>query len=212
MSAVRDDEAATGGDRVDRPVAGPDGLRIRRAEPGDYAGFAATMETPKAVAGTLQLPYPSLDGWRERLARQDPAAFVVVAEMPAGPDAPLTIVGHAGLSPTGASARRRHAASLGISVRDAWHGQGIGHALLSAVLTQADRWMGLLRIELIVFVDNAPAIALYRRHGFEVEGTHRAHALKDGAYVDAYSMARLHPHPPSLPSRSHASPDGKASS
>jgi putative acetyltransferase len=40
---------------------------------------------------------------------------------------------------------------------------------------------------------------LYRRHGFVVEGTHRAYALRDGAYVDALSMARLHPRPPVLP-------------
>ncbi len=188
-------------DRSDRRDVGSEGLAIRRAEPGDYEGFAGTMATPKAVAGTLQLPYPSLDGWRERLAKQDPNAFVVVAEMRLGADGPTTIVGHAGLFPTGASPRRRHAVSLGISVRDEWQGRGIGHALLATVVAQADDWMGLLRIELIVFVDNAPAIALYRRFGFEIEGTHRAHALKDGAYVDAYSMARLHPRPPSLPSK-----------
>jgi hypothetical protein len=40
---------------------------------------------------------------------------------------------------------------------------------------------------------NAAAIALYEKFGFEVEGTHRRLAFRDGEYVDAYSMARLKP-------------------
>jgi L-amino acid N-acyltransferase YncA len=37
----------------------------------------------------------------------------------------------------------------------------------------------------------AVGIALYKKFGFEVEGTHRRLAFRDGEYVDAYSMARL---------------------
>jgi L-phenylalanine/L-methionine N-acetyltransferase len=40
---------------------------------------------------------------------------------------------------------------------------------------------------------NAIGIALYKKFGFEVEGTHRRLAFRDGEYVDAYSMARLKP-------------------
>jgi L-phenylalanine/L-methionine N-acetyltransferase len=35
------------------------------------------------------------------------------------------------------------------------------------------------------------SIALYEKFGFEVEGTHRRLAFRDGEFVDAYSMARL---------------------
>lgn len=70
---------------------------------------------------------------------------------------------------------------------------------MAAMCDYADRWAGILRLELTVFVDNAPAIALYRKFGFEVEGTQRAYALRDGEYADVYAMARLHPQPPVLP-------------
>jgi RimJ/RimL family protein N-acetyltransferase len=38
---------------------------------------------------------------------------------------------------------------------------------------------------------NAIGIALYEKFGFEIEGTHRRYAFRDGEYVDAYSMARV---------------------
>ncbi|MBI3369309.1 MAG: GNAT family N-acetyltransferase, partial [Burkholderiales bacterium] len=62
----------------------------------------------------------------------------------------------------------------------------------------ADGWAQVLRIELHVYTDNARAIALYRRFGFVQEGCHRGHALREGQYVDSYSMARLHPNPPRI--------------
>jgi len=71
-----------------------------------------------------------------------------------------------------------------------------GTALMQALCDCADRWMGVLRIERTVYVDNAAAIALYRKFGFETEGRHRGYALRDGRYVDALALARLHPSPP----------------
>ena len=38
---------------------------------------------------------------------------------------------------------------------------------------------------------NAVGIALYEKFEFEVEGTHRRFAFREGEYIDAYSMARL---------------------
>jgi len=37
----------------------------------------------------------------------------------------------------------------------------------------------------------AHAIALYRKFGFDVEGTHKAYALRGGRFVDVYAMARI---------------------
>ena len=69
---------------------------------------------------------------------------------------------------------------------------------MAALVDWADQWANLLRLELTVYTDNEHAIALYRRFGFVIEGTHRAYALRRGVYVDAHCMARLHPNPPAL--------------
>ena len=188
---------------TDRPRTPLDPLhfRIRAAEPGDYAGFHASMSSPKAFAGTLQLPYTSDEHWRKRLEAPSADGVLLIAEVrdPSRPDGAFEIVANAGLHPTAPSLRRRHAVMLGIAVRDDWQGRGIGHALMAALIDRADNWMNVLRIELTVFTDNASARAMYERFGFVVEGLHRAYALRAGEYADVYAMARLHPRPPTLP-------------
>ena len=183
-----------------RGSVGPDGLRIRHVEPADYEAVWASMNTPKAFGGTLQIPYTSRESWRKRIADMPSDATMLVAEVRV-PEAPggYEIVGNGGLHPFGPSLRRRHAMGLGMAVRDDWHGRGVGSALMAALVERADRWMNVLRIELTVYTDNDVARRLYERFGFVVEGTHRAFALRDGVYVDAYAMARLHPNPPTLP-------------
>jgi putative acetyltransferase len=62
---------------------------------------------------------------------------------------------------------------------------------MEAALDLADNWLNLTRIALTVYTDNKAALALYKKFGFEIEGTHRRYAFRDGGYVDAYSMARI---------------------
>jgi putative acetyltransferase len=68
----------------------------------------------------------------------------------------------------------------------------VGTALMEAGIDLAENWLNLRRIELEVFVDNTPAIKLYEKRGFEIEGTLHDYAFRDGEYVDSYIMARLH--------------------
>jgi putative acetyltransferase len=55
----------------------------------------------------------------------------------------------------------------------------------------ADNWLGLTRLDFRVYVDNASAIVLYEKFGFEIEGSHKRFAYRDGEYVDVHIMARL---------------------
>ena len=80
---------------------------------------------------------------------------------------------------------------MGIGVRDSVRRRGVGTALLRAILELADNWLDLRRLELTVFADNEPAIALYERHGFVREGLMSAYAFRDGSYVDTLLMARV---------------------
>ena len=175
--------------------AAPVVTEYRRAEPRDAEALAQFMADPAVFAGLLQLPYPGVEGWRKRLEsrahEQDQLHLLALAEG--------VVVGSAGLHSLAWTPRRRHVAGLGISVAAAWQGKGVGDELMRRLLEWADSWAGYLRIELTVYVDNARAIALYRKHGFVEEGVNRAHALRDGVYVDSLMMARLHPRPPQLP-------------
>ncbi len=78
-----------------------------------------------------------------------------------------------------------------MGMHDEFQGRGIGTALLAGLIDLADDWLGLRRLGLEVDVDNAAAIALYRRFGFETEGRHLDFAYREGAYHDAFAMARL---------------------
>jgi ribosomal protein S18 acetylase RimI-like enzyme len=84
----------------------------------------------------------------------------------------------------------RHSGVLGMGIAASHRGIGIGSRLLDATLAVAIAG-GLTRIELHVLVDNEPAIALYRRFGFETEGTCRHYLRQDGTYRDALLMAKL---------------------
>jgi len=166
-----------------RPL--PKGLTIRAREPTDWQEIAALMELPKVRWGTLRLPFTRKDQWRKLLENPPEERTGVVAVFDG------CIVGSADVFQY--KGRRRHVGDLFVAVHDDFHGRGIGSGLMAALVDVADNWLDLKRLELKVNVDNAPAIRLYQKFGFEVEGTHRADVFRAGQYVDSFFMARLRP-------------------
>jgi putative acetyltransferase len=158
---------------------------VRGREPDDIEALTELLNTPSVLAGTLQLPYRSV-AWRRAQLVDDANAYHLVAEIDG------RVVGSAGLHAE-PSPRRRHCAGIGLAVHEAYQGQGVGTALLTALLDLADNWLGLRRLELQVYTDNDAAARLYEKFGFQIEGTARRFALRGGVYVDAYSLARLRP-------------------
>lgn len=161
-------------------------LTIRRLEPADYAALHRIFSGERVIWGTLQLPAPSLENWRKRLAEPPEGMFGLVACRAED------VVGQVDLYTT-ARPRRRHAGQIGMAVRDDCQGQGVGTALLRAALDLADQWVDLRRLELEVYADNAPAVRLYQKFGFGVEGALVQYAYRAGQYVDVYTMARFRP-------------------
>ena len=142
-------------------------IHIRRANAKDAAAYARIMAENDVFANLLQMPYADEEAWRQRLSDSTALGkpeIGLVAELEG------EVVGTAGLHPSGAAVRRRHAMTLGISVTRQAQGNGVGRALMQALCDYADNWAGVLRIELTVFDDNARAIALYCKFGFEIEG------------------------------------------
>ena len=156
---------------------------IRHAEPKDAEALRQNYMHPGVYHDTLQLPHPSLEMWQERLTPK-PGLKRLVACIDEN------IVGDLALH-VEPSPRRSHVATFGISVAAHAQGRGVGSALMREMINLCDNWMRVERIELTVFADNPAALALYRKFGFEIEGTGRKFALRNGEYVDAYYMARM---------------------
>ena len=163
-------------------------IAIRRTEPTDYEALAKIYSGPKAFSGTLQMPFPSAEFWRRRLAEPPEGMFSLVA------CAENEVVGQLGLNTLPNNPRRRHVGQIGMAVRDDWQGRGAGSALMQAAIDLADKWLNLTRLELEVYTDNEAAIGLYKKFGFVIEGTLVRFAYRDGQFVDAYAMARLREH------------------
>ncbi|XTZ38695.1 N-acetyltransferase [Salmonella enterica] len=156
---------------------------IRHAELRDAEALRYFNAQPEVYHHLLQLPHPSMEMWQERLQPKPGRRHLVAC-------IEEKVVGHLVLD-VEQNPRRGHVATFGISVSSDFHQRGVGSALVLEMVNLCDNWLRIERIELTVFVDNPGALALYRKFGFEIEGTGKNYALRNGEYVDAWLMARL---------------------
>ncbi|WP_108500836.1 GNAT family N-acetyltransferase [Paracoccus indicus] len=161
-------------------------LHIRSAEVSDAATVAAFANLPGVRHGTLWMPYDSRSRIERRITESSGCHLLVGCLHKEGVE---RIVAYGGLLPR--SRRAAHVGEIFLIVHDDYTGCGYGTRLLMALLDLADNWLGLRRVELEVNVDNAPAIHIYTQHGFELEGTKRGDALRNGVLIDTHIMGRL---------------------
>ncbi len=160
-------------------------IHVRHAEPDDFQAMHQIYSQPGVIRGTMQLPFSSPEKRRKFLADIPEGTYSLVACVDE------QVIGQLNLNTYPNSPRRRHMGTIGMAVHDEWQGKGVGTRLMQAALELADRWLNLRRVQLEVFTDNQPAIRLYQKAGFEIEGTLRDFAFRDGEFVDVYVMGRL---------------------
>jgi len=160
-------------------------IQIRPARMSDVEDLYRVRLAPAAARETLALPSLSFEAFEKGLSSAVESAreHQLVAAQEG------RVVGMASLSER--SGRRAHTGSVGIMVHDDYLGRGVGTALLRGIVDLADNWLRLSRLQLEVYADNAAALRLYEKFGFEREGRMRRGAVRDGELADLVTMGRL---------------------
>ena len=129
----------------------------------------------------------SLEAVQKGLAGSESSAL----NFEVGAFAGTKLVGEFGVAQVRPHIKYRHRAGMGISVlKEAW-GCGLGSFLMQLAVDQA-KANGFEQLELGVYSDNARAIHLYEKFGFERCGTMpHAFKLKDGTYRDEIMMVKM---------------------
>jgi putative acetyltransferase len=165
---------------------------IRPVRVEDATDLEAVRHQPGVIAGTLNIPSERLLDRQRRIEGLGPNVHEFVAEVDG------RVVGTAGL--IAFQGRMNHAGEIAhIMVHDEFQGRGIGRQLMEALLDIADNYLGLVRVELLVYPDNEGAIRLYKTLGFAHEGVKRKCGRRQGRLVDALMMARIQEEASSAP-------------
>lgn len=164
---------------------------VRRLVPVDAKAYRALMlegyaATPDAftssVAERQALP---LAWWAARLAQGPDTAQLVCGAFVAD-----ALVGAAGLAFEQRERTRHKALLFGMVVRQASRGQGIGKALVAAVLQEAARDPFARVVQLTVTDTNSAALRLYQACGFAIFGTEPMAVRLDGRDIAKVHMWR----------------------
>jgi L-amino acid N-acyltransferase YncA len=99
------------------------------------------------------------------------------------------IVGWAALSRVSDRQCYRGVAEDSVYVRDGHHGQGVGRALLSALVSRAEA-AGVWTIQAGVFPENLASLKLHVACGFRVVGVRERIGQLDGAWRDVVLLER----------------------
>lgn len=157
---------------------------IRPVRVEDVFDLEAVRHQPGVLAGTLNIPSERLLDRQNRIESLGPNYHELVAEVDGH------VVGTAGL--VAFQGRMNHVGEIAhIMVHDEFQGRGIGRQLMEALLDIADNYLGLVRVELLVYPDNEGAVRLYESLGFAHEGIRRKGARRQGRLVDLLMLARI---------------------
>ena len=166
-------------------------MRVRDAAPDDAAALAAIYgHHVLHGVGTFEETPPSVE---EMIRRQAAVRALglpyLVAEAQEGREMER-ILGFAYAAPFRPRAAYRYTAEDSVYVAPGQVGQGVGRALVAAVVARCEA-LGLRQLVAVIGgSDNAASIGLHRALGFELQGVMPALGFKHGRWVDVVSMQK----------------------
>ena len=163
-------------------------LLLRSLTPADAEEALAVC---RRTAGETRFMMREADEWTITAAEE--AAAIKKAEDGAkslmlGAFVGGRLAGIANIQPVHPGGRARHRAGVGIALSRAYWRQGIGSAMMQALIDAA-KTTNYEQLELQVVADNLAAAALYKKHGFAEFARHpRMIKYRDGRYADMLLM------------------------
>lgn len=83
-----------------------------------------------------------------------------------------------------------HSAYIVVGIQEKLHRKGIGTRFFQSLEKWANEQQ-ITRLELTVITENVGAVSLYKKAGFEIEGTKINAIFQNDVYLDEYYMAKI---------------------
>lgn len=159
---------------------------IRPSRPEDAAEVAAIRVMPGVMENIFSIPSEQAAQMKEYYRNLGPNQHEFTAVL-RKEDGQEQVIGAAGQRTRPALQRDRHDGPSPVS-----ESKG-GPCADGSPPRSCRNWLMLIRIELSVFTDNAAAIHLYEKFGFQKEGVKRMAGVRAGKYEDLCIMGRIRP-------------------
>ncbi len=158
---------------------------IKVMRPEDWEAVRAIYE--EGIGSGLATFETSAPGWEDWDHNHLPGCRLVAWQEDGEPA--RRVAGWAALSPV--SRRKAYAGVAEISIYIAgWaRGQGLGKALLNALITESER-AGIWTLQATIFAENTASRLLHRACGFREVGWRERIARRDGVWRDTVIMER----------------------
>ena len=162
-------------------------IYLRAPEEGDEEVIATTENHPQARETLFYALPMSVDSIREKWIKfNDDPNTIVLMICNKNPDKPIGITAFHRIDWVS------RMAIFYIAIADSENrSKGLGSEVTRLIMDYAFNTLNLNRVQLHVAVENKKAIAVYKKNGFEIEGTLRQAMYREGKYHDFYVMGLL---------------------
>jgi RimJ/RimL family protein N-acetyltransferase len=164
-------------------------MKIRQAEERDTENFAKLIQEVESTTNFMLFSpgerkfNPEAQRKMIQTLRAEENSNILLAEADSGLAGYLIAKG-------GGASRTKHTAYLVIGIKEGFRGTGIGTRLFEELFSWGNE-VGIHRLELTVMTENKAGVSLYKKMGFEIEGTKKDSLLVDGQYKDEFYMSRI---------------------